>query len=277
MAAPSQAVHLLELDDRPDARRPWLASLWRHRDVLGILARADFHARYKRATFGVLWAVAVPVLQSLVLAVVFSRVIHVGDARRFGAYVLAGVLAWSYFSLTVTAASTSIVDASTLTDKVWFPRALLPTVPCLANLPGQLVSIVCLVVALPFLRADIGPRLLLLVPAVALLLAFTLVLGLALAALDVYFRDVKFLVQAGLLMWFYVTPVAYSKDLLGGLARFADFNPLTGVVTLFQMAAVGRQSHWQRPVLVSVIATLVVAVVALEIQRRHDRLFTDLL
>jgi ABC-type polysaccharide/polyol phosphate export permease len=79
------------------------------------------------------------------------------------------------------------------------------------------------------------------------------------------------------LMWFYVTPVAYSKDLLGGLARFADFNPLTGVVTLFQMAAVGRQSHWQRPVLVSVIATLVVAVVALEIQRRHDRLFTDLL
>lgn len=270
-------MQLLELDDRPDGRRQWLASVWEHRNVLGILARADFHARYKRATFGVLWAVAVPVFQSIVLAVVFSRVIRVGDARLFGAYVLAGVLAWSYFSLSVTAASTSIVDASTLTDKVWFPRALLPTIPCLANLPGLAVSIVCLVVALPFLRADIGLRLLLLAPAVVLLLAFTLALGLVLAALDVYFRDVKFLVQAGLLMLFYVTPVAYAKNLLGGLARVVDFNPLTGVVTLFQMAAVGRQAHWQRPVVVSVVATIVLLVVALETQRRHDRLFTDLL
>jgi ABC-type polysaccharide/polyol phosphate export permease len=242
-----------------------------------MLARADFHVRYKRATFGVLWAVAVPVVQSVVLAVVFSHIIRVGDGRAFAAYVLAGVLAWSYFALSATAASTAIVDGSNLTDKVWFPRALLPMVPCLANVAGLCVSIGVLALALPFLHGEFGPRLLLLVPAVALLLGFTLSLGLALSALHVYFRDVKFLVQAGLLVWFYVTPIAYSKAMLGNLAGLADFNPMTGVVTVFQMAAVGAPAHWHRAVFVSVITTLVVALVALEAQRRHDRLFADLL
>jgi ABC-type polysaccharide/polyol phosphate export permease len=277
VAAPVAAPRLLELDSRPDSRRAWFSALWGHRQVLSMLARADFHVRYKRATFGVLWAVAVPVLQSVVLAVVFSHIIRVADGRAFAAYVLAGVLAWSYFALSTTAASTAIVDGSNLTDKVWFPRAVLPMVPCLANLPGLCVSIAVLVVGLPFLHSEIGPRLLLLLPAVLLLLSFTLALGLGLAALHVYFRDVKFLVQAGLLVWFYVTPIAYAKGMLGGLARLADFNPMTGVVALFQMAAVGHTAHWQRAVLVSVATTVVVAVLALEAQRRHDRLFADLL
>ncbi|HZQ83515.1 MAG TPA: ABC transporter permease [Acidimicrobiales bacterium] len=268
---------VMELDARPDSRRTWLASVWAHRDVLLMLSRADFHVRYKRATFGVLWAVAVPVVQSVVLAVVFSHIIRVDDARAFAAYVLAGVLAWSYFALSVTAASTAIVDGSNLTDKVWFPRALLPIVPCLANLAGLCVSIAVLAVALPFLHGEFGPRLLLLVPAVALLLAFTLALGLALSALHVYFRDVKFLVQAGLLVWFYVTPIAYAKSMLGGLSRIVDFNPVTGIVALFQTAAVGAPPHWQRALLVSVVTTVVLGGVALEAQRRHDRLFVDLL
>src|SRR5581483_3713588 len=161
------------------------------------------------------------------------------------------------FALSVTAASTAIVDGSNLTDKVWFPRALLPIVPCLANLAGLCVSIA--------------------VPAVALLLAFTLALGLALSALHVYFRDVKFLVQAGLLVWFYVTPIAYAKSMLGGLSRIVDFNPVTGIVALFQTAAVGAPAHWHRALLVSVVTTVVLGAVALEAQRRHDRLFVDLL
>lgn len=273
---PTRAA-VIELDDAPGTRRAWLRDVWEHREVLSMLARADFHVRYKRASFGVLWAVAVPVIQAVVLAVVFSHIIHVPHGKAFGAYVLAGVLAWSYLALTVAAASTSIVDGSNLTDKVWFPRALLPIVPCLANLVGFVVSLAVLVSALPILGSGIGLRILLLVPATGLLLAFCLALALGLSALHVYYRDVKFLVQAVLMVWFYVTPIAYPKALLGGLARFADFNPMTGIVTLFQMGAVGSQPHWQRPVAVAVIATVVIGAAALEGQRRYDRLFVDLL
>jgi ABC-type polysaccharide/polyol phosphate export permease len=277
MAAEPGVRPTIELSDSPESFRTWLREIWRHREVLGMLARADFQVRYKRAAFGVLWAVAVPVLQSVVLTIVFSRIIRVPNARAFGAYILAGVLGWSYFALTVATASTSIVDGSNLTDKVWFPRALLPIVPCLANLVGFSVSLIALVVAVPLLGSNIGARILLLVPATLLLLSFTVALALALAALHVYFRDVKFLVQAALLVWFYVTPIAYPKELLGGLSRFVDFNPMTGIVTLFQMAAVGAQPHWQRPVGVAIATTIIVAVAALEGQRRYDRLFVDLL
>jgi len=268
---------VLVLDARPDSAVDWLRDVWRHREVLSMLARADFHVRYKRASFGVAWAVAVPVLQATVLTVVFSKLIHASTGTGFGAYVLSGVLAWSYFSQTVGSAATSIVDGSGLTDKVWFPRALLVFVPTFANIIGFFVSVAVLVVALPVLGSDISVRLAWLVPACALLFAFTASLGLVLAALHVYFRDVRFLVQAAMMVWFYVTPIAYPRALLGRLAVAVDFNPLTGIVTMFHMASVPHTEAWHRSVAVSVVVTLVLAVIGIEAQRRHDRLFVDLL
>ena len=275
---PSSSADVLDLDDRPASRRAWLLDVWNHRGVLAMLAKADFQVRYKRASFGVLWAVAVPVLQAVVLAVVFAKVIKVGNGRAFGAYVLGGVLAWSYFAGTVSAGSTAIVDGTGLTDKVWFPRALLPLVPTLANMVGLLVSLVALLVALPVLGVDVGWRLLLLIPAVVLLAALSAALSLCLAALHVYFRDVRFLVAASLLVWFYLTPIAYPRHLLGSrLGTLIDFNPMTGVVLLFHAATVGGDGPWRRALIVSVLATVLLTAVAVEVNRRHDRLFVDLL
>lgn len=269
---------VLELDGRPVPRRAWLADVWAHRGVLGMLSRADFQVRYKRASFGVLWAVAVPVLQSVILAVVFAKVIRVGNGRAFGAYVMSGVLAWSYFSGAVGAGATAIVDGAGLTDKVWFPRALLPLVPTLANVIGLLASLVVLLVALPILGVGLSPRLLLLFPGVVLLITLAASVSLCLAALHVYFRDVRFLVQAGLLVWFYVTPIAYPRHLLGPrLGTLLDFNPVTGVVILFHQATVGPDGPLVRPLVVSVAVTVFLLVAAIEANRRHDRLFVDLL
>jgi ABC-type polysaccharide/polyol phosphate export permease len=87
---------------------------------------------------------------------------------------------------------------------------------------------------------------------------------------------VKFIIQAALLVWFYVTPVAYPKHLLKGLAGVADLNPMTGVAALFQLAAVGSHD-WARPVIISSVTTVVLVILAIEVQRRRDRLFVDLL
>jgi ABC-type polysaccharide/polyol phosphate export permease len=269
---------VLELDGRPVSRRAWLADVWAHRGVLGMLSRADFQVRYKRASLGLLWAVAVPVLQSVILAVVFAKVIRVGNGRAFGAYVMSGVLAWSYFAGAVGAGATAIVDGTGLTDKVWFPRALLPLVPTLANAVGLLVSLVVLFVALPILGVGLTVRLFWLLPAVVLLITLAASLSLCLAALHVYFRDVRFLVQAGLLVWFYLTPIAYPRQLLGSrLGASLDFNPVTGVVVLFHQATVGGGGPMVRPLVVSVVVTIFLLVAAVEANRRHDRLFVDLL
>lgn len=280
MAASDQSAAPLDrelvVEARPVAWREWLVDLWRHREVFDMLARKDFQTRYKRASFGVLWAVAVPLLQGVVMAVVFSRIVKLGAGRDdYGAYVFGGVVAFSYFGTTLTAGTTSIVDGSNLTDKVWFPRVLLALVPVAANLVSLFVSILVLIAILPLIGGSFTPALLLVVPGILLLVAFTTALTLVASALHVYFRDVRFLVQAALLVWMYMTPIIYPKDLLGGLAGWVDLNPLTGVVTLFHKATVGGTEPWLRPVGFSLLATVLLGAVGLEAQRRHDRLFVD--
>ncbi len=268
---------VLELHGRPETRRAWFAEVWAYREVLGMLVRKDFQTRYKRATLGLAWAVVVPVLQGAIMAVVFSRVVKTGGGGHFAIYVMGGVVAYAYFSTALAAATAAIVDGAGLTDKVWFPRAILAAVPCLSNLIGLAVTVVVLAIASLFFGIYPSARTLLLVPAMALLVALALALGLVLSALNVYFRDVKFLVQAALLVWLYVTPILYPQHLLHGLGPWLDANPLTGVVTVFHMATIGSGGPWVRPVLISIGVTIVLMIAGLEGQRRHDRLFVDLL
>jgi lipopolysaccharide transport system permease protein len=266
---------VLEVGAKPAALGQWLRAVWEYRSVLWMLARKDFQVRYKRASLGVVWAVAVPLLQAAVLAIVFSHFVRLPTKVPYAPFVFAGILCWSYFSGATTTSVSSIVDGAGLTDKVWFPRALLPIVPCLTNLVGFAVSLAALLVIAPLLGATMTPWLLVFLPATLLLVAFTVALGLVLSALDVYFRDVKFLVTAALLVWIYVTPILYPRAAVGRLGPWLDFNPMTGIVDLFHLAVVGPVEPWHRAVIVTSIVTVALFVGGIEAHRRYDRLFVD--
>lgn len=270
-------VEVLELSDQPDSAVQWWRNLVGHRDVLMVLARKDFQTRYKRASLGVTWAVAVPLLQAAVMAVVFSKVVRAGSGSTYPIYVMSGVVPYTYFSSVLSSGVVSIVEGAGLTEKVWFPRALLVLVPALANVVGLVISAVILIGAMPIFGVGYSPRLLLLAPGIALLVALATALSLVLAALHVYFRDVKFLVQAALMVWLYVTPIIYPLSLVHRLQPFIEANPLTGIVIIFHMATVGSTGPWIVPVFVSVAVTGVLLAVGYEVHRRHDRLFVDLL
>ena len=271
----SSSTDVVEIGAQPAALGQWLRAVWEYRAVLWMLARKDFQVRYKRASLGVAWAVAVPLLQAAVLAIVFSRLVRVPTNVPYAPFVFAGVVCWSYFSGATQPSVTSIVDGAGLTDKVWFPRALLPIVPCLTNLVGLAVSLAALLVIAPLLGAPMTPWLLVLVPATLLLVAFTVSLGLVLSALHVYFRDVKFLVTAALLVWLYVTPILYPKEAVGWLGPWLDFNPMTGIVDLFHLAVIGPGEPWHRAVIVTGVVTVALCVGGIEAHRRYDRLFVD--
>src|SRR3954471_14374591 len=176
---------IIELDNRPESLRPWLDSLWRSRSLLVALAQKEFRVRYKRASLGILWSIALPLVQSAVMVFVFSRVGGFGTGAQFsyGGFVLAGMVPWLFVSSSLPSSTTSIVDATHITDKVYFPRAVLPLVGPAANLVTLAISTLILVVALPVLGVGLTPRFLLVIPAVMLLCAFTAALGLAIGAL----------------------------------------------------------------------------------------------
>lgn len=277
MAIAARALPVLELGPEPGSVRSWVRSVVAHREVLLALAAKDFKVRYKRATFGILWAVALPLLQSAVMIVVFSRVTKV-DTNGFDytGYVLAGMAGWAFAATTISSAATAIVDGSSLTDKVWFPRALLVLAPVLANLIGLGIA-VTIVGIVQVVRTGVHVDLLLLVPATALLVALVSGICLTAAALHVQFRDVRFLVQAGLLVLFYGTPVLYPLSLLGGLASVDQaINPFVGTVQMFQAALAGVDPS---RVAVAASAGWAVALLlfAVHLHRRDDRLFVDLL
>jgi len=275
----TERVQTLTLDSRPVSLAEWFRGLWRFRGVLVALSRKDFQVRYKRASLGVLWSVALPLFQSIVMVFIFSRVGGFGAGRTFSyaGFVLAGMVPWVFVSTSILASTTSIVDASGLTDKVWFPRAIVALVPPCANLLLLGTSAAILLAELPVVGAPLRPRLLLLIPASVLAVAFASAVGLLLAALYVYFRDLKFMVAAAVIVWLYLTPIVYPASSLHSAGPWLDFNPLTAIVSLFQTASVGSPAPSARALLVSVGVTAVLTVLAVAVHRRHDRLFVDLL
>src|SRR5205807_1374703 len=149
---------------------------------------------------------------------------------NYAVFVFSGMLIWTYFANTLQTASTAIVDGADLSTKIYFPRAVLPLVGVVAGLYGLALSVVVLVLMAVGASVPLGVRLVLVIPAVALAAAVTGSLAVVLSALHVYFRDVRYLVQAALLAWFYVTPVFYPLTLAKGLRPYLAANPLTGTV-----------------------------------------------
>ena len=273
------AIDGFELTGTPDTARHLLADVWRARTLLVTLARQDFFVRFRRTSFGVLWAVGLPLIQAVVLAIVFTRVVRIQTGGNYGIYVFAGMLPWTFLSGTVMNGSTSIVDGAGMATKIYFPRAVLPLVVLGSNLYGLLPGIVILLLGSATIGEGLQADVVLLIPAVALMVLFVASLTLLLAGLHVYFRDLRFIVQAGTLVWFYATPVIYPLDLAGGTLRtILLINPATGIVTMFRAAVSNTGTSGLAPaVIAAVVWTVVLATAALVLHSRRDRVFVDLL
>lgn len=278
-ASQARAPAGFHLDGSATGVGPLLRDVWRSRDLLATLARKDFFVRYRRTSFGVLWAVGLPLVQAAVLAVVFTKIVRIETGGNYGVYVFSGMLPWTFLSGTVSIGSTAIVDGSAMATKIYFPRALLPLVVLGANLYGFLPGVAVLLVGAVTIGEGLGADVVLLVPATVLMVLFVAALTLLFSALHVYFRDLRFVVQAGLLAWFYATPVIYPLDeATGALRTILLLNPATGMVTQFRAAVSDTGTSDLGVALVStVIWTVGLLAVALALHSRRDRQFVDLL
>jgi lipopolysaccharide transport system permease protein len=266
------------LTPRPGALTTLLRDTWASRRLIHMMARRDFFARYRRASFGLLWAVIVPLVQALVLAVVLTRIAKVRTPGvPFPLFILAGTVAWSFFSGGLGQATTSIVDGSGITTKIYFPRAVLPLISVASLIYGLLLNIGILLLLASAWGHWPGVRLLVLPLACLEMLVLTSAFGLVLSAVQVYVRDVRYLLDAVIRAWFYLTPIFYPLTRLGGLRHLVEANPATGLVELFRFATVGADRGWLPSLWWSLGWCAAALVVALWLHRRYDRLFVDLL
>lgn len=265
-----------ELTGESGTLRLLLRDLWGSRDLIRVLARKDFFVQYRRASFGVVWALALPLLQAGVLAVVVPRLVSFDTKGSYLAFVFGGTIVWVLFAGSLSAGTGSIVDGQALSTRVYFPRLVLPIETVLSKVYGFIPGAGLLVV-ITFLTGSGGPQVLLLLPAAVLAATLTVAFSAFFAALHVYFRDVRYLVQAALVAWFYVSPVIYPLSAIRGLRPWIEANPVTGVIELFRLATVGADPTWPTAVAWTVGWTVLFLAMSLAVHRRYDRVFVDLL
>jgi ABC-2 type transport system permease protein len=246
---------------RPIAR---VRDIWSFREILVNLIRKELKVKYTKSVLGAAWSMLNPVFY----LAVFSFVMHVigRPIPNFPIYLLSGVIAWNFFSGSLTLATRSIIDNTSLVKKVYFPKEILP----LAAVGTSLVDFVLQYFVLMAFELLIGYHFigwntLLLIPATVTLLIVTVAISFWVAAVNVTYRDVQHLLNLLLLAWFWLTPIVYPSWLLqdklnqvsiGGVSAFWFYfiNPMASVVMGFQRAlyAVVAPAGSENPVLADV-------------------------
>ena len=211
-----------------------LGRLWRFRAAVGVLIGRELKARYRGAALGFVWSVLNPLVFMAVYVLVFSVYLRI-DLEHYPAFVLCGLLPWTWFASSLTEGSRSIIDNRGLVKKVALPPSIFPLVSIGSNLAHFLFSMPVLVVLLFALGVRVSWAVLLF-PAV-LLVQFLLTFGIALvcSALAVRFRDMLQVVPNLLTLWFFVTPIFYSEEMVPGPFRaLLLINPMAPLIMLYQ-------------------------------------------
>jgi ABC-type polysaccharide/polyol phosphate export permease len=266
-----------ELRDGPTPFLPLLRELVQSASLMRILARKDFYVRYRRASFGLLWAIGLPLVQASVLAFVLSRITQIPAPIARPVFIYSGILCWNTFNGGLQAGTNAIVENSTVATRIYFPRAVFPIVVVLSGFYGLIPGIVVLIAMHVVLGGSLGPELVLFLPAIGLCFIMTTAFALVLSALQVYFRDIKHILGAITLPWFWASGVFFQPDTLGNVGHWLKWNPAVGMIQLFRAALGAAGSDWIPAVWISLAWTVALTAIAALLHRRYDRVFVDLL
>jgi lipopolysaccharide transport system permease protein len=223
-----------------------ISELWRFRELAFFLMWRDIKIRYKQTALGAGWAVIQPLFSMVVFTLLFGSLAQLpNEGVPYPVFYYAALLPWTYFSTTIANAGNSLISNSQLITKVYFPRILLPFAAAGAGLLDFAIAALILPVLMLIYGVPLGPSLLLLPVLVVPLSLAGLGVGLLLSAVNVNYRDVKYVIPFLTQLWLFLTPVVYPVSMIPERMRWlAALNPITGIVEAFRAAAVGQPISW---------------------------------
>jgi lipopolysaccharide transport system permease protein len=255
-----------------------LPELWRYRGLLFFLVWREIKVRYAQTVLGAAWAILQPLLTTVVFTVIFGRFARLpSDGVPYPLFSLAALVPWTYFNTAVSGASNSLTANTSLVTKVYFPRLVIPGAAVLAALLDLAVSIVALLVLMLFYHTAPRPAAMVLVPVSVLMMVLTAAgMGFWLAALNIQYRDVKYVVPFLLQLWMFASPVVYPLSLVPDRYRLAySLNPLAGAIAGFRSALLGAGGPTGVEFGVSLGMACLIFVGGAAYFRRTERVFAD--
>jgi lipopolysaccharide transport system permease protein len=253
-----------------------LAELWAYRELLIVLCLRDIKVRYKQTVLGVAWAIIQPLMNMVVFSIIFGKVAKLpSDGYPYPIFLFAALLPWSFFSNSITASSNSLVGSANLISKVYFPRLIIPLSSIGTCTFDFAISALLLLVLMPLYGVPVTLELLL-TPLLALGIALAaLGVGIILAALNVVYRDFRYVVPFAVQLWMYATPVVYPARLVPEKWRLLyALNPVAGLIEAFRAAVLGTRIDLGAALL-SLSVAVVLFVVGILYFERTERNFAD--
>ncbi len=222
-----------------------ISELFKYRDLMFMLTMRDIRVRYKQAAMGFLWAVFMPIV-AVSAGILIKKAMAVVSGQSIAVIGIVSisvkVLPWTFFISCIRFAVQSLVGNSDLVSKIYFPRAVLPLASILASCFDLLLSLVVLVVILTFFQLGVSIYLLWVPIIVIFLLLFTVGLGLLLATANLFFRDVKYIVEVILMFGIFFTPVFYDAASFGDWKHFLLLNPMGSILESLNQVVVLKQT-----------------------------------
>jgi lipopolysaccharide transport system permease protein len=245
----SDLAHVLIIEPGRTERHYW-RDLWRYRELFQVLAWRDVAVRYKQTVIGVAWALIRPFLTMVVFTIIFGNLVGLpSDAGApYGLMVFAGMLPWGFFSTALVDASNSLIGNANLISKVYFPRLIVPIAAIMVAFVDFVIGFVIVLALMAWYQFMPGWQILLLPPFIAVAIIASFGIGVWITALNVKYRDfryvIPFIVQLGL----YVSPVGFSSAIVPERWRpLYSLNPMVGVIDGFRWCLLGGESQLYWP------------------------------
>jgi lipopolysaccharide transport system permease protein len=278
LALPTTAVPTLRIAPSKGWVPLKLSELWEYRELLYFLVWRDIKVRYKQTALGASWAVIQPFFTMVVFSLFFGHLAKMpSDGIPYPIFSFAALVPWSFFANGLSQSSNSLVGSSNLITKVYFPRLIIPLASSFSGVVDFLIAFAVLIAMM--LYYGLLPTLNVLWLPLFLLLAMvtSLGVGLWLSALNVEYRDVRFIVPFITQFWLFVTPIAYPSSLLPEpWHTLYGLNPMVGVVEGFRWALLGTKTAPGPIIAVSSAAAIVILITGAFYFRRMEKTFADI-
>jgi len=261
--------------------REYWRDLWRYRELFYVLAWRDISVRYKQTAVGVLWALLQPFLTMVVLTVIFSQVAKMPaqEGIPYALLVLAGTLPWQFISTALSSASQSLVGNANLISKIYFPRLIVPTSAVVTSFVDLLISFLLLLAVMAWYQF-LPPWQVFFLP-FFIILAFLTALGpgLLITALNVKFRDFRYIIPFMVQFGYFISPVGYwSGHVPAKWKLLYSLNPVVGVIDGFRWCLLGGENQIDPASFgLSLAVTALLLVLGISYFRKTERTFADII
>lgn len=255
-------------------------SVIKWRELLWQMVGRDVKARYKQSILGYFWVILNPLAQMLVMSFAFSVIMRIPTNASshipYSVFLFVALLPWNLFSTSLIASTSSLVSSSSLITKIYFPRTILVLSAITAKIVDFLFALIILIVYMIIYQIPINLNILWVIPIFLIQQTFTLGLSFFLAASNLLYRDIQYLLSLLLTLWFYITPVIYPADIVPERYKiFFQINPMAVIVNAYRQTILGGNSPNLISLSIALILSLLTFYLGFSYFKSREKIFAD--